>query len=225
MFEQTADESAIHSSFSNIINLYEQVSKLLDEMDKQFKDNNFYPNLNNPNAICRWRSDLIENINGWQVGGMVRPYVFVQDEENEENNKQIVVNINMRYKVPNISFGVLTYNTAITNSKFGIGDHWLMYWPFQTHNNKDFNFSIENQYLIRSEPTNDKFSKTYKQFVDNSFTSVRLFSIDSAESLNRLVISPSIELFTNGVINIDTLDSSEYISSSDYFELMKTKIS
>ncbi|WP_292471373.1 hypothetical protein [Methanolobus sp.] len=223
MFEQTSDESAIHTSFSNIANLYEQVSKLLGEIDKQFKDKNFYPNLNNPNAICRWRSDLIENINGWQVGSIVRPYVFAHEEENDEIKKQVVIHISMKSKIPIISFGIFTYNNDITNLRIGIGDHWLMYWPFQTHNNKDFNFNIENEYFINSEPINDKVSNNYKQFAANSFTSIRLFRVNSAESLNRLVISPSIELFTNGVINIENLDSSEYIASSDYFELMRQK--
>ena len=93
MVEQSSDEKAIHVAFENITQLYGQISKLLNEIDKQFKEENFYPNLNNPNAICRWRSDLITEIYGWRVSGIARPYCLAtESEEAEINNKQIVIN-------------------------------------------------------------------------------------------------------------------------------------
>lgn len=220
MIDQKPNEKCVYIAFNNIAKLYEQISKLLNEIDKQFKEKNFYPNLNNPNAICRWRSDLITGINGWGVSTIVRPYCLANENKDaEDNKKQIVLNIDMRSKIPHLSFGLFTYNSEITNRNFGIGDSYLMDESFYKRYDKDFEFIIENEYFIRSKANTDKASKKYLDFKDNLFTTVRLLDIDSSETLNRLVISPSIELFKKGVKTIDLSNSSHYICSKDYFEL------
>jgi len=219
MLENNIDEKTIHVSFKNITKLYDQVSKMLYEMDRQFGKEKFFPNQNNQNAICRWRSDQISEIYGWRVGDIARSYYFSAEEENTEDNKQIVININMSSEIPHLTFGIYTYDRNISNYRFGIGDHWYMYWPLYQHNNKDFVFDVENEYMLQSRPANEKASKRYLDLINSKFISVRLFEIKDKESLNSLVVLPAAKLFKGEELEIESLNNSRYISSKDYLKL------
>lgn len=223
MINPTADEKTIHRTFENIHLLYEQISRILIEMDSLFEQNSFYPHLNNQNAICRWRSDLISETYGWMVGGIVRSYYYGDTENDENNNKQIVININLigKTSIPLVSFGVLTYSNKITDNKFGIGDHWKGYWPFIPRENKDFEFNSENEWLINSRPITDKATQRYNGLRSNLFGTLRLFDIKDNDSLRDLVVIPSIRLFNLGAEEMETLDLSKCITTSDYLDLIK----
>ncbi|MFW6002669.1 MAG: hypothetical protein ACOCQD_04950 [archaeon] len=216
MFEQTENENSITTSFKNVQTFYEQISKLILEMDQQFANNGFQPNLNNPNAICRWRSDRVSEFGGWLVDGIGRPYYFVED--GEQNHKQIVINIVFHNEMaPVISYGLFTYDGNVVDKKFGIGEHWLLYWPFML--GRDWNLKKENKYLICSNPTTDKSSINFRGLRENLFATLRLLNICNSESLQELVINPSIELFQNNNINIDDTKSNNHISCKDYLEI------
>lgn len=220
MFNQTPDENAIDIAISNITQLYDQISKIINEMDVQLKVDSLYPNLNNPNSICRWRTDSITNISGWQVLDIVRPYCSISESEDvEKNSKQIVIHIHMAGKIPYLSFGLFTYEKSITDRNFGVGDHWLMYFPFTQ--NKNFDLRAADKYLILSKVTNDKSSRSYNGIIDNTFATIRLLNINNSETLNKIVIQPALELFNNGIFTIDSSISDSFITSEDYFTLLK----
>ena len=126
----------------------------------------------------------------------------------------------MGYEIPHLTFGLYNYKKNISNSNFGIGDHWYMYWPLKFHsNNKDFSFNVKNEYMLQSRPVNDRVSKRYLNLVDSLFISVRLFEIKNKETLNSLVISPAVKLFNGEELEIESFNNSSYISVSDYQKL------
>lgn len=166
----------IQNAFEVVRKTYQNIEKLLAELDRQGNELGFEPVL--PQFI-RWKSD--REYNGWLINSFFKLYQKQEatpcDTENGWKDDVVyAIEISLEGE-PVLNVCKYSFVNMESVPKASVSDHWKFYWPLYDEGNFS-DITLENG-KTKSVPIDEKVSEKYLGLQDVVWKEIDLISITS----------------------------------------------
>lgn len=155
----------IKNAFTVVSKTYENVNKLMNEMDALSSECGYEPIL--PNKFLRWKSDI--DYNGWFMKSFIKLYQYKDAKKCSggsglKNDYIYVVEISLENDAI-IYISRYTYEDIDSwQFSFSVSDHWGFYYPVNSENGF-IEEELEERYC-KSRPESDRIKEKYWNLVE-----------------------------------------------------------
>ncbi len=172
----------ISNAFDVVLETYENLSKMLSEMDIVGNEEGFE---SLTPKYLRWKSDA--HPSGWFTRSFIKLYQLkdtpnLKDSEVFKNGPIFGIEVNFEKKLPVVILSKYTYDFSsyLWDKAPAVSSHWGYYKPI--HNHELFTI-VEHEDLLISTPNDNKIRENYWNLQSVRYKKINLTQIDSKEKI------------------------------------------